>query len=234
MAEFKFCKNCGRKVSLNGQFCSQCGANLGTKEGDGLKGPILGVVGSVIPTHDASGARLKNPPTLSMIFTDNKIVLMHMEPPKDQSGKAGKAALAGIATFGAPGGAAVRGVFNIYQIHTAGKAYEEFTKAIKSYDPDELLSSDARNYAIPYADIKMIEMKRPRASKTWGGKPGYLLIETQPNEKTTLPTTLRYTLAVSGTMPAYQRRIKAEDALLARLQTGVLRDKLSVRPWSKK
>jgi RNA polymerase subunit RPABC4/transcription elongation factor Spt4 len=29
MAEFKFCKNCGRKVSLNGQLCARCGADLG-------------------------------------------------------------------------------------------------------------------------------------------------------------------------------------------------------------
>jgi predicted amidophosphoribosyltransferase len=28
-ANFKFCKNCGRKVSLNGQLCARCGADLG-------------------------------------------------------------------------------------------------------------------------------------------------------------------------------------------------------------
>jgi tetratricopeptide (TPR) repeat protein len=32
MVDFKFCENCGRKVSLNGQFCAGCGATLGAKE----------------------------------------------------------------------------------------------------------------------------------------------------------------------------------------------------------
>jgi hypothetical protein len=232
MAEFKFCKKCGRKVSLNGQLCSQCGADLETSGEGGQKGTALGVIGGVMPTRDASGAPLKKPPFLSMIFTNNKIVFMHMDEPKEQSGNE---ALVKIATFGSPAGAVVRG---LYKMHKAATSHEELTGAIKACDPveglNQLLSMDGRNFAIPYADIKMISMKRPRASMTWGCKPGDLLIETRPNERSASPAILAFRLGCFEPIAAFKRRVEAEDKLLAQLQGGVLSGKLSVRPWSKK
>jgi hypothetical protein len=233
--KFAYCATCGRKVSLNGQLCARCGADLGTNEGGGQKGTAVGVIGGVIPTHNASGAPLKRPPILSMVFTHNKIVFMHMDAPKEHSETAsGMAALAGIATFGSPGAAAVRGITNIYNMHKAGKSHEEFTSAINACDPDELLSMDGRNFAIPYADIKMIEMKRPRANQMWGCRRGDMRIEKRPNEKSASPATLAFKLGWFEMIPAFIRRVEAEDKLLARLQGGVLSGKLSVRPWSKK
>ena len=46
MADFKFCKNCGRNVSLNGQLCARCGADLGAPEErnvlqDGVTGEVV-------------------------------------------------------------------------------------------------------------------------------------------------------------------------------------------------
>ena len=61
--KFKFCENCGRKVSLNGQLCARCGADL--SEGGGGEA----IVGSIDNVKTTDNTRI------SLVFTSNRVIV---------------------------------------------------------------------------------------------------------------------------------------------------------------
>jgi hypothetical protein len=221
-SDFKFCTACGNKVASNAQFCTKCGVALGARGKNVKTERILGIVGSVIQTCDTNGIPLKESVNLSTLFTGTQLVFLHMEPPKDRSimAKTARVLTTGVAQM----------MYDGYKMQKAGKAYELLANAIQTYDSNELLLSDERNFAIPYSDIERIDIKRPRISKTWGARMGQMNIVLRPGQKSAALITLTFKLGYQKTTV---ERIKAEDVLLAQLQSSILSGKLFVRPWSR-
>jgi hypothetical protein len=135
MADFKFCKNCGRKVTLNGQFCAGCGADLGavTSAGRTSMSPseetIVGYT-----SHVFLGSSLLGMPSGVLLFTTDRMVVAKA------SGKAG------LAAFGLIG----------YTLQVRSKA-----EKMAGAEIDNLLLENKKNYAIPYSEIRKLRVKQP-------------------------------------------------------------------------
>ena len=54
----KYCKNCGRKVSLEGQFCASCGADLSGVSGDFKQKPVVPYSSSTPMKRKMSGVTI--------------------------------------------------------------------------------------------------------------------------------------------------------------------------------
>jgi len=135
MADLKFCKNCGRKVTLNGQLCALCGADLGevtSAGGTSLSPGEETIVGYT--SHVFLGSSLLGMPSGVLLFTTDRMVVAKA------SGKAG------IAAFGLIG----------YTLQVRSQA-----EKMAGAEIDKLLLENKKNYAIPYSGIRKLRVLRP-------------------------------------------------------------------------
>ena len=150
MADFKFCKNCGRKVSLNGQLCARCGADLG--EGADLSegGGGEAIVGSIDNVKTTDNTRI------SLVFTSNRVIVAETQR-------------AATALLGA-------GLLTVRL--SAGEARDEKERKFLTSTPEEIIGAYKKNYAIPYSEITQLRVRKPIVSRMWGTKPGRIALVT--------------------------------------------------------
>ena len=142
MAEFKFCKNCGRKVTLNGHLCARCGADLGAPEEQNvLQDAVTGevVVGYTMGVFLGSSLGVSNG---VLLFTTDRTV---------------------VAKAGGKMGFAVAGFIG-YTLQVRSQA----ERMARSTQIDELLSENKKNYAIPHSEITQLRVKLPGGALTSG------------------------------------------------------------------
>jgi|BarGraNGADG00312_1021997.scaffolds.fasta_scaffold01699_8 hypothetical protein len=133
IADFKFCENCGRNVSLNGQLCARCGADLSEPgesnvQDDGKGETVVGYT-----SHAIFGGRLATPSGVLLFTTDRMVAAKG-------SGKGGFAALGVIG----------------YTLQVRSQA-----EKMASAQMDELLLENKKNFAVPYPEITKLHVKLP-------------------------------------------------------------------------
>src|ERR1035437_899844 len=142
--KFEFCENCGRKVSLNGQLCSRCGADL--SKGDEK---ILGGIDNI-------NMRGKGGKT-SLLFTTNRTIVAETQSLGTELASRAVPSIAGVLLGGA------------LRAHARGKKEQE----LRATNPEEILSANKKNYAIPYSEVTQLWVKKPE-----GGRPGMITLTT--------------------------------------------------------
>jgi len=153
--KFKFCENCGRKVSLNGQLCARCGADLG--EGADLSegGGGEAIVGSIDNVKTTDNTRI------SLVFTSNRVIVAETQR-------------AATALLGA-------GLLTVRL--SAGGARDEKERKFRTSTPEEIIGAHKNNYAVPYSEITQLRVRKPTVSGMWGPKWGNITWTTTLKEE---------------------------------------------------
>lgn len=142
-----FCVYCGKELSPNDRFCSNCGTPIRTRTTPQVAPPsVVPPTAPTKPKEEILGVimaeRAETQETAYLFLTHNRVIVA---PIGDQ-------------TLGM--------VFGVYGM--LAESYLQSKKAQQTLlqrDPEQILSSDKRNFAIPSSDIERVEMRRPRFAR---------------------------------------------------------------------